>query len=1293
MRRRRHTRLSAIITIFVMLVLGAGPLAALVSPPTSIAQSGTPTTDGNPAHTDKVIFFAADGMRPDLVDQYATEGLLPAMAALIKSGVRGDNGLQQGFPPNTGVGWNNLATGTWPSEHGSTNNTFHRVGDNFWDATSFATPGILQADTIMQAAERAGKTVVSVEWVGSGGLDPALQGPVVDFRTSFSEPGILTNFDIPGQPEGAARFGLDYQRVDLQPAEGWTNVPKSFSVAQEQMLLIPTGNENANADRSFELYIYDSTDDRTTNYDHVLVVPSTGGAIASPVAAPSPTGALAKDGKSAVADLTAGQWADVKITLIAGRQGQTAGFYLKAIDFSPDLSQFRLYYTSINRPNATFNGCTYAPDCSSPMGFAETLSARFPSSIAADFTPLEAGIIDEETYAEQGLMWREAHLAYLRYIIDDLGVKPDLLMLGVPTTDEFSHQFLGLITPMEPDGSANPYYDDLNADGTKDNRVDARKGFIQSAYQEADQTLAVGRELMGVDTTVFVTSDHGFAPAYYAVNAPLVLKRAGLQEPAQSGNCRFEPPAPNAPTPTAEQAPVGPKTKACVAGGTAQIYVNLQGRDPAGVVPEDQYDAVRDQIVAAFTSLSDPAHPGKQIVAKVLKKEDLRDVDGVDALNPVRSGDVVVILQPPYQFDAASPDKLIAPSQFFGQHGYFPDLVDLAHNINMHGTFVVAGPGIAHKQGISGVRAIDVAPTVAFLLGIPGPQNARGQILYDVLTDAGHLHEIMILTMGDFHGQLVPITVTADHFEAEGAQDPSFASGGAAYMKAWFDSYRSDAPDGSLTLFAGDTIGASPPISSFFGDTPTVLMMNQMGVSASAVGNHEFDVSADYLRNVIMPKAAFPYLTINVVPKSDSLATPAATPERTGAEAAEAGVTENWQPSVVFDVNGVSVGVIGFTTLDTPHVTRPGALAPFEVIQPQPLINDEAARLRAEGVDVVLAVGHEGAWTGTLTNPTGPLIDIIDAAKGIDVAIGGHTDTQVLATRPNGVLMVEDRDKGALFTRIRIVYDDISHTVVYKTADIHHPWNIGVAPDPTIQQEIDALNRSVQPILGTVIGTAGAPIPQSDACGTPNGRTCESLEGDLVTDALRAAYGTDFALANSGSLRAPLTCPAADLPNDFCGPNVPAHAITRGQVLSMLPFGNVAVTAEITGETLKAMLEAGVAGMPEPQGGFPQVSGLCFTYDVSKSPGSRVVSAVRQGEDGRCSGEAIDFSDNAAYTIATNDYAAAGGDNYPDISSKAYSRDVLDQLVADYISFHGTINPEIQGRITCTGDGCPVVGT
>jgi 2',3'-cyclic-nucleotide 2'-phosphodiesterase (5'-nucleotidase family)/predicted AlkP superfamily phosphohydrolase/phosphomutase len=1211
---------------------------------------------------DKVILFAADGMRPDLMESYAASGAMPTYADLIASGVRGDNGMVQAFPPNTGVGWYTLATGAYPGEHGSTNNTYHRVGEgNFNNRTSFSATGTLQADTIQQAAERADKQVVSLEWVGSRALVPALQGPVVDFRTFLSNRGILLNYDLPGQPAGADAFGVSYQRVDLDPAAGWSNVPASFSPAmQEHLALTNTAFPSAdNVDRVYDLYIFDSTDDSTTNYDRVLVVPSTAGL----------------DGDQAVADLEAGEWADVKVALTGGRAGQTAGFYLKAIEIAPDLSQFRIYFTSIARANATYNGCTYAPDCATPLGFEETLNAEFPSSTAADFAPLEAGIIDEDTYVEQGLAWSEAHWAYLRYIvgdgavptvdggtIDGLGVTPDLLLLGTPTTDEFSHQFMALVTPTDIDGNPNPYYDDVTNDDVPDGRIDEREGYIEAAYHEADQTLALGLDLMGDDTTVFAGSDHGFAPQWFAVNAGTVLADAGLQATEQTSNCRVG----GAPT----------LAKACFAGGTAQIYVSLDGRDPGGVVDAEDYDAVRQDIVDAFENLSDPANLGAQVVEDVFMKEELRDVDGSDSLHPSRSGDVVVVLRPPYQFDAATPGVTIAPSQFFGQHGYLPDLVDLEDNVNMHATFVASGPGVRHQSPVDGIRAVDVAPTIAFLMDIPAPQNTRGRILTELFPDPGRWKVATILDISDYHGQLVPLSAAADNVSGSGASNPSFGIGGAAFLKTWFDLYRSES-SGSITVAAGDSVGATPPISNFFGDKPTVEIMNLMGFTADGLGNHNFDRGQQYLREELIPLADFPYLSANIVnPKTGK------TPKE-------------WRPSTVVRVGGVRVGLIGFSNEDLTTLIFPGNLDPFVVTDSTAAVNDEAARLRNRGAHVIVAMGHEGATSGTLDDPSGPLIDLADSLVGVDVAIGDHTDFQVVDTRPNGVLVTENRSKGIRFTRITIVVDQRGKKVVYKTADFHKPWTIGVTPDPDIQAEIDELNAQLAPIFNTVIGESTVFIPRADACGNDVGRTCESLVGNIVTDSMRLTYGTDFAITNSGGLRADLTCPTTDNPDDFCPAYTPPpYPITRGQNLAVLPFGNVVATLTIGGDELRTMLENGVSTMPSVSGRFPQVSGLCFTYDISAAAGSRVLGAVRQASDGSCTGEAVDLTSASTYTIAINDFMASGGDGYPVVVSRITTQGLMDQVLADHIVANTPVSPSIQGRIECTSSGaasCPVV--
>jgi hypothetical protein len=294
---------------------------------------------------------------------------------------------------------------------------------------------------------------------------------------------------------------------------------------------------------------------------------------------------------------------------------------------------------------------------------------------------------------------------------------------------------MGLVTPRDLDNDRNPYFDDVEGDGIRDNRIAEREGYIRSAYHEADETLGLGRELMGDEATVFASSDHGFGPQWYAVNAGKVLLDAGLQTVEQNGNCRWFPNYPPTPAP-------GQKVKACYAGGTAQFYINLIGRHPEGIVPVADYENVRNQIIQAFQNLSDPQNPGKQVVLAIFRKEQLSNVDGTNSLNATRSGDVVVVLRPPYQYDAATPGQRIAFSQFFGQHGYLPNLVNIQRNVNMHGTFLAAGPGIRGGGGggnggggrvVHGVRAIDVAPTIAFLLGIDGPAQATGEVLDDVI--------------------------------------------------------------------------------------------------------------------------------------------------------------------------------------------------------------------------------------------------------------------------------------------------------------------------------------------------------------------------------------------------------------------------------------------------------------------------------------------------------------------------------------------------------------------------------
>ncbi|MEV6235735.1 5'-nucleotidase C-terminal domain-containing protein [Lentzea sp. NPDC051838] len=1184
----------------------------------------------------RAVFFASDGMRPDLVDKYAAAGAMPTYAKLMTDGVKGVNGMVQAFPPNTGVGWYTLATGAYPAEHGSTNNTFHRTGEpNFNNRTSFSGAGVLQADTLAASAERAGKKVAQIDWVG--GAPAKIAGPTVDFATFFSTRGVLTSPVVPDEQAGAATFGVSYQVAAFSPADSWTNVPTGDPVAppKQTTLTIATTFAAQNPTRTYDIYVFDSNTNGTPAYDRVLLTPTSAG----------------KNASQAVT-LAQGDFKEIKLRgpdgLIGARAGQAAGFYTKLIGLAPDLSSFKLYFTSVERLIAT---CSTAACNALPAGGAgedrleKYLAENMPTAVAADFAPLEARIIDEDTYVQQGLNLEKAYGdAVLEYVLGTLQPDTQLAQVGYPVTDEFSHQFLGLTVPTDMDGAANPYFDDLNGDGVKDNRLAIREGYLRAAYHEADAKLGRTRTLMGGNPTTMAASDHGFAPQWYALNAGKVLADAGLQGAEQSGNCRAA-------------ASGTTKAKACYAGGTAQIYISLASRDPGGTVPAADYEAVRTQIINAFSGLT---HNGKQVVLKVMKKEELRNVDGSDSLHPSRSGDVVVVTRPPYQFDAATPGQLIAHSQFC---------------VNMHAVFIASGPGIRKQNPLAGVRAIDLAPTMALLLGVPGPQNARGRILYSLFPQPGSVKELTLLNISDYHGQLVPLAEAAD--TVPGGTDPVFGIGGSAFLKPWFDVYRAEATNGSITVAGGDSVGATPPISAFFGDKPTIELMNAMGFTFDALGNHNFDKGQAYLRQTLIPLAQYKFLSANIA-------------DSTGRTPPE------WAPSAVVDAfGGVKLGIVGFSNDDLLELTAPGAIAPFQLSNSTTAVNAEAARLKSRGVNAIVALGHLGATAGTITAPTGPVVNLADNLSNVDAVLGDHTDFQVVATRSNGVLVTENRSKGIRFTRVRLVVDTSAKKVVYKTADFHKPWDIGITADPVIQGRINDLNAQLAPVLSTVIGSSTRVIPRADACGNAQGRTCESLVGNTVTDGMRLKYGTDFAITNSGGLRADLTCPTTDNPNDFCPAfTPPPYLITRGQVLGVLPFGNVVTTLTINGAELKTMLENGVSQMPAVNGRFPEVSGLCFTYDISGPAGSRVTSAVRQAADGSCTGAPVDLTAAATYSLAENDFMANGGDGYPNFASRTTTREIMDQVLADHLAANSPASPAIVGRITCTTSGvtaCPVV--
>jgi 2',3'-cyclic-nucleotide 2'-phosphodiesterase (5'-nucleotidase family) len=130
-----------------------------------------------------------------------------------------------------------------------------------------------------------------------------------------------------------------------------------------------------------------------------------------------------------------------------------------------------------------------------------------------------------------------------------------------------------------------------------------------------------------------------------------------------------------------------------------------------------------------------------------------------------------------------------------------------------------------------------------------------------------------------------------------------------------------------------------------------------------------------------------------------------------------------------------------------------------------------------------------------------------------------------------------------------------------------------------------------------------------------------------------------------------------------------------------LPFGNVVVLIDLSGADLLAALENGVSEIEDVAGRFPQVSGMTFTFDPARPPGSRIVSVQVGGRP---------LDKERTYKVATNEYIYGGGDGYAALSRgkaliDASGGPLLTTMVIDYIARQGQIAPRLEGRITRAG--------
>ncbi len=478
--------------------------------------------------------------------------------------------------------------------------------------------------------------------------------------------------------------------------------------------------------------------------------------------------------------------------------------------------------------------------------------------------------------------------------------------------------------------------------------------------------------------------------------------------------------------------------------------------------------------------------------------------------------------------------------------------------------------------------------------------------------------------------------------------------GGVARVKTAVDEIR-DETDDVLFLDAGDqfqgtlffTVGGAAVVAD---------VMNELGYDAMCLGNHEFDAGPAELARFI-DLADFPVLSAN----TDALADP----DLSG-EILPYGLAQ-------FGFGREPVGVIGLTAEHTAIASSPGPNVRFlDAIATAQQTVDELER---SGVDMIIALTHLGYERD---------LELARSVSGIDVIVGGHSHTLLgpwedaagpyptVVTSASGepVLVVTAGEWGEWLGRLDVTFTDDGLVNAYGGAPILIDGTI--PEDEGMLAVLAEYRLAIEGLMTHRVGTAEVDLNGA----REDVRVRETNLGDLICDAVlwkTRNLSATIAIENGGGIRA----------------SIPAGEITMGQVLEVLPYGNRISVLSITGAELETALENGVSQVEDGAGRFPHVGGMRYAFDPSAEPGTRIVRVeVRDA----ASGTYVALDPGATYTLATNDFLADGGDDYTVLSHATERYDtgwLLSEALAEFLSGHDPVAPEIEGRIVEGGGDGP----
>jgi len=510
---------------------------------------------------------------------------------------------------------------------------------------------------------------------------------------------------------------------------------------------------------------------------------------------------------------------------------------------------------------------------------------------------------------------------------------------------------------------------------------------------------------------------------------------------------------------------------------------------------------------------------------------------------------------------------------------------------------------------------------------------------------------VQILGINDFHGNLEPPKNAIDVIRADGSV-AKVPAGGVAYLAGAAKALR-QGHKRSVTVSAGDMIGASPLVSALFVDEPAIAAMNLVGVDYNAVGNHEFDKgSAELMR---MQSGGCARHTTRTPCKVEPFA--GASFKFLAANVVTANGATLFPGTALKDFGDVQIGLIGMTLKETATLVTPAGVAGLTFADEAATANAAVPALKAAGADAIVLLIHQGASTKggynekTCPGLDGDIIPILDKLDpAIDVVVSGHTHAAYICerARPGGgapIMLTSAGRYGTLITDLRLTIDSgdrrTSRGVVAKRANniIVQGEGFGetvlsdaaprFAADPATKALVERYVAAAQPEAARVVGRlSGTATRKSD-------EDREISAGNLIADAQLAAgqsAGAQIAFINSGGVRTDLT-PGA------------GGTVTFGDIFAMQPFGNNLVVKSLTGTQLKALLEqqfsSGRNSAERPNLLLPS-RGFNFSYDLSRPAEQRIVRASLYGKP-------IDPA--ARYRIVVNNFLASGGDNFNVLAS------------------------------------------